>query len=89
MKKSAIVSLVFIATAFIGLGARTASALICCSACDENPNLLACKHGCSPSCVIDDEPIAPDNVVYDDVAKVCYAVTTGDSNTEVQAPAST
>jgi len=30
--------------------AKKAYALICCSACDANPDLLACRHGCSPSC---------------------------------------
>lgn len=30
--------------------ATKAYALICCSACDANPELLACRHGCSPSC---------------------------------------
>ncbi len=27
-----------------------AHALICCSACDVNPNSAPCRHGCSPSC---------------------------------------
>lgn len=87
MKKSGILSLVFLATAFLGLGARPASALICCSACDANPDLLACRHGCSPSCVIDEEPIAPDHVVYDDVDQVCYRATNGDAS--IDAPALT
>jgi hypothetical protein len=30
--------------------AKEAHALICCSACDVNPNSPACHHGCSPSC---------------------------------------
>ena len=72
MMKSGIVTLVLAATAFIGFGERTASALICCSACDEDPRNPACRHGCSPSCAVD-EPIAYDNVVYDDVAQLCYA----------------
>lgn len=29
---------------------KNAEALICCSACDVNPNLAPCRHGCSPSC---------------------------------------
>lgn len=78
--KKGVLFLVSIAAALtISLSARTASALICCSACDANPELRACAHGCSPSCVIDDgpiddEPIVQDRVVYDEVAKVCYAV---------------
>ena len=79
MKKLSVMSLVFVATAFLGLGAREASALICCSACDDNPNNPACRHGCSPSCAID-EPTTPDNVVYDDAAQVCYAAPAGDAN---------
>ena len=30
--------------------AKKAYALICCSACDANPDLAPCLHGCSPSC---------------------------------------
>ena len=30
--------------------AKPAHALICCSACEDNPDLLPCRHGCSPSC---------------------------------------
>lgn len=30
--------------------AKPAYALICCSACDANPNSAPCLHGCSPSC---------------------------------------
>ena len=30
--------------------AKKAYAMICCSACDRNPNSPACLHGCSPSC---------------------------------------
>jgi hypothetical protein len=30
--------------------AKPANALICCSACDANPDLKPCRHGCSPSC---------------------------------------
>lgn len=30
--------------------AKEAYALICCSACDVNPNTPPCRHGCSPSC---------------------------------------
>ena len=84
MKKLSIVSL-FIATAFLGLGAREASALICCSACDANPNSAACRHGCSPSCAIDDEQASPDNVIYDDAAQVCYAAPASDSNGDAPA----
>ncbi len=29
---------------------KKADALICCSACDVNPNSAPCRHGCSPSC---------------------------------------
>jgi hypothetical protein len=29
---------------------KKAHALICCSACDVNPNSAPCRHGCSPSC---------------------------------------
>jgi hypothetical protein len=29
---------------------KKAYALICCSACDVNPNSAPCRHGCSPSC---------------------------------------
>jgi hypothetical protein len=71
MTKMAILAL--LAFGFLGLGARSASALICCSACDEMPNSPACKHGCSPSCFADDEPIAPDTVIYDEVAQTCSA----------------
>jgi hypothetical protein len=41
--------------------------------CDEKPNSPTCQHGCSPSCFADDEPIAPDSVVYDEVAQTCSA----------------
>jgi len=86
MKKLSVMSLVFVATAFLGLGARDASALICCSACDANPNSAACRHGCSPSCAIDDgEPATPDNVVYDEVAQACYAAPAGDSSSDAPA----
>jgi hypothetical protein len=30
--------------------AKPAHALICCSACEDNPDTLPCRHGCSPSC---------------------------------------
>ncbi len=30
--------------------AKPAHALICCSACVDNPNTAPCRHGCSPSC---------------------------------------
>ncbi|HEV8581984.1 MAG TPA: hypothetical protein VGX68_23180 [Thermoanaerobaculia bacterium] len=30
--------------------AKKAYALICCSACEDNPDSLPCRHGCSPSC---------------------------------------
>jgi hypothetical protein len=30
--------------------AKKAYALICCSACDVNPDSAPCRHGCSPSC---------------------------------------
>jgi hypothetical protein len=30
--------------------AKKAYALICCSACEDNPNTPPCRHGCSPSC---------------------------------------
>jgi len=74
MKKIGIISLFSVGAALgLGLTARPASALICCSVCDADPRNLACLHGCSPSCVVDDEPVAQDNVVYDDVRKVCYA----------------
>ena len=85
MKKLSVMSLVFVATAFLGLGAREASALICCSACDDNPKNPACRHGCSPSCAIDDEPTTPDNVLYDDAAQVCYAAPAGGSNGDAPA----
>jgi len=84
MKKLSIVSLVFIATAFLGLGARPASALICCSACEENPNTAACRHGCSPSCAIDD-PTPPDRVIHDEAAQVCYAAPASDSDGDAPA----
>jgi hypothetical protein len=29
---------------------KKAHALICCSACDVNPDSAPCRHGCSPSC---------------------------------------
>jgi len=75
MKKSGVFAFVFTASVLaISFSARPASALICCSVCDADPLNRACLHGCSPTCVIDDEPIAPDHVVYDDVAKVCYAI---------------
>ncbi len=74
MKKASVIGLFSIVTALgLGLGARPASALICCSVCDADPRNPACLHGCSPTCVADDEPVAQDNVVYDDVRKVCYA----------------
>jgi hypothetical protein len=34
----------------LGTTAKPAHALICCSACDVNPNSAPCRHGCSPSC---------------------------------------
>ena len=40
-------------TAFVGslsFTAKPAHALICCSACDVNPDTAPCRHGCSPSC---------------------------------------
>jgi hypothetical protein len=83
MKKLS-VALVVIATAFLGLGARPASALICCSACDANPNTPACRHGCSPSCAVD-EPTTPDSVIYDDAAQVCYAAPAGDASSDAPA----
>ncbi len=30
--------------------AKPAHALICCSACEVNPDTAPCRHGCSPSC---------------------------------------
>jgi hypothetical protein len=90
MRKSGIIFVFSIAaTLAISFGARTASALICCTVCDANPNNPACFHGCSPTCAVDDEPIVPDivvpnNVGYDDVAKVCYATTSSDSDVNVQ-----
>lgn len=46
--------LLAVLTAFLGTlstpVAKKAYALICCSACDNNPNLPPCRHGCSPSC---------------------------------------
>ena len=30
--------------------AKKAYALICCSACEINPDSAPCQHGCSPSC---------------------------------------
>ena len=85
MKKWSVLSLVVIATAFLGLGARPASALICCSVCDENPNTAACRHGCSPSCAVDDGPTSPDRVIYDDAAQVCYAAPAEDANSDASA----
>jgi hypothetical protein len=73
MTKTAILSLALVVFGFLGMGARSASALICCSVCDEKPNSPACAHGCSPSCFVDDEPIAADSVVYDEVAQTCSA----------------
>jgi hypothetical protein len=29
---------------------NTNKALPCCSACDEDPTIPICRHGCSPSC---------------------------------------
>jgi hypothetical protein len=40
-------------TAFAGsmaFTAKPAHALICCSACEVNPDSAPCRHGCSPSC---------------------------------------
>jgi hypothetical protein len=85
MKKWSVVYLMVLATAFLGLGARPASALICCSACDAKPDSPACRHGCSPSCAIDDEPTAPDRVIHDDAAQVCYAAPAGDSSSDAPA----
>jgi hypothetical protein len=77
---------VLISTAFLGLGARPASALICCSACDAKPDSPACRHGCSPSCVVDDDESAtPDRVIYDDAAQVCYAAPAGDASGDAPA----
>lgn len=46
--------LLAVLTAFLGTlstpVAKEAYALICCSACDDNPNIPPCRHGCSPSC---------------------------------------
>ena len=87
MSRLSVLSLVFVATAFLGLGAREASALICCSACEVVPAPLACRHGCSDSCRVDEESIVSDEVVYDDEAQVCYTGTAGDSSTVAAAPA--
>ena len=87
MNRWSVMSLVFVATAFLGLGAREASALICCSACDIHPNSPACLHGCSPSCRVDEASTAPDEVVYDDVRKVCYTAPANDSRLDAAAPA--
>jgi hypothetical protein len=88
MKNWSLVCLVVVATAFLGLGARPASALICCSACDAKPDSPACQHGCSPSCAVDDEPTASDLVIYDDAAQVCYAAPAGDAGSDAPALAS-
>lgn len=73
MKKLAvIISFVGLVTIFMGFNAQPASALICCSVCDENPNNPACRHGCSQSCVIAEESFQPDGAVEDDAAQVCY-----------------
>lgn len=85
MKKLSVLSLAFIATAFLGIGARTASALICCSACDANPDSPPCRHGCSPSCAIDDGPNTPDRVIYDEAAQACRAAPASDASDEAPA----
>ena len=87
MSRWSVMSLVFVATAFLGLGAREASALICCSVCDDDPNNPACRHGCSPSCRVDEASTAPDEVVYDDEQKVCYTVPASDLRLDAAAPA--
>ena len=78
MRRSGVVALVFAMTLFLDFGARTASALICCSVCDQNPHNPACRVGCSQSCAIGEGPAALDTVGEDDVAHVCHAVTAGD-----------
>jgi hypothetical protein len=79
VKKSGIAVFVVIMTLFLGFGARPASALICCSVCAEDHHNPACRAGCSESCVVDDEPSAPETFDEDDVARVCYVVTTSDA----------
>lgn len=74
MNKRSVVAMVFAVTAALGVfGARPASALICCSVCDALEDPLsnpACRHGCSPSCRVDQ---TDDGMIIDDVARVCYA----------------
>jgi hypothetical protein len=70
-KLGMIISLVGVVTVFMGFHAKPASALICCSVCDEDPHNIACRHGCSPSCAVDDS-VPGDVAIEDDVAKVCY-----------------
>jgi hypothetical protein len=74
MIKRIVVAAAFAASVWVGFGVRTASALPCCSACDEIPNNPACRHGCTPDCRIDDPADDADAVVIDDAARVCYAV---------------
>jgi hypothetical protein len=45
VRKSGVVGPVFVMTLFLGFGARTASALIGCSVCDQNPHNPACRVG--------------------------------------------
>jgi hypothetical protein len=55
----------------IGLAPRKAEALICCSACADNPRIAPCRHGCSPSCRAEDwqETL---RLIYDDQLGLCY-----------------
>jgi hypothetical protein len=86
MKKAGFLVSIVTALVATGIGARSASARPCCSACDvDNPPKACFTVGCTPGCVVEDEPTAPDSVivqdnvvsqdsvVYDDVAKACYA----------------
>jgi hypothetical protein len=85
VRKSGIVALTLAATLFLGFGARTASALICCSVCDANPHNPFCRAGCSLSCVIEEEPVATDTSGEDEVAQVCHAATTSDAGDDALA----
>lgn len=74
MRHLSTLGLVFATTVLLGIGApKTASALICCSACDEDPTLPPCRHGCSPSCVADEPPAADPAQQDDEDAQLCYA----------------
>ena len=42
------------------------------------------NQACDPSCAVD-EPTAPDNVIHDEAAQVCYAAPAADSNGDAPA----